>query len=155
MQYQDLIQRVQKIGPLTETEIMTDRGFKIHFNEQKIIIYCELEPNNETLAIYSEISKLPEYETEAYLKNILEAHLCGRATGLAYFGYDEQAQSIYLFRNLTLRHYEPEEVKSAIQELFIAIQFWRETLKDIPATYSKTQNKTYTDIDTDYFSQRI
>lgn len=156
MEYQDLIQRVQSISALTEAEIMQDRGFKVHFKEEKVIIFCELDPDQETLALYSLIGQLPDYDSDAYLKLLIEAHLFGRATSLSYFGYDEATNSIYLFRTLNIKAYEPEAIKLIIKDLFLAVKFWRETLK-----YGMISNDKGSETDESgvwagqYFSKRI
>ena len=71
---------------------------------------------------------------------LLEGHLFGTSTGLCTFGYEEETNTMYLFRTLELEYYEPEDFKSILADMFAAVEFWKEQTKYAPQLKQETES---------------
>lgn len=140
MRYQELVNRIQAVSEVAPEVLANNRGFAFNFPKFSITINCELDKEERTLSLYSAIGEVPSYEEEDYLKMLLEGHLFGTSTGLCTFGYEEETNTMYLFRTLELEYYEPEDFKSILADMFAAVEFWKEQTKYAPQLKQETES---------------
>ena len=93
----------------------------------------DLEPmaGSDWLHVYSDLAGLPSPDHALVYRELMEAHLFGRATGPAYFGCDSGVGRMFLVMTLETAGLDPARFSGLMDRFVEQARFWRAKLDRI------------------------